>query len=338
MEKNVADNLLTLVDQYNKHFPTSFKKLDNMEKYSDDEDIFVSDRHYEKFMSFDESTTKVDLDIEVLKKYIAHTTNSLYSWKWHKKIYEIDSELSDLLLEQYIGDMQIESDIIRKLPFSGMCLHMNNYEDIFAIARIDYFKGDTKALYFTIFYNETVNEADEQDRITVPIVRIIPLIEGLTVAQCAQRVKYKLDSAEDEENARLFSIQLLNILMYILSASADVKKSITIPTLNIDRHRKKYKRVLEELEVFEVGFVIGETIRMHKNTNTSSNNKRKIDPFETRTGSTAFKCPHVRCGHWQHYWVGKRGCQTRILKWVHPCLVNTLTKESINVCVNPVKI
>lgn len=43
------------------------------------------------------------------------------------------------------------------------------------------------------------------------------------------------------------------------------------------------------------------------------------------------KSPHIRCGHWQHYWVGKKGTEERrrILKWVEETTVNCNNRQNL---------
>ena len=350
MEKNVANNLMALSNAFNRRMPTAFNALDSIDKYLD-EDIFLSVRDTERHV-----LTHIDdkHELRFTKMLFCRGLNAIYTWKWHKKIYEIDKDLESLLIEQYIGDMIMEPSILKKLPFNGMCIHMSTYEDIYVIITVDYIRaawasiikdqyksglGDNdKALYFHIYRADKLSkleDGDDEDMMTMlPVILSIPLIDNKTILECIDTISFKANSVSEKEDIKTYMMQVLNVLMYILSANADIRKrSINQSTLN--KKHKRYKKQLQGLEIFEVGFVLGETIRMNKNIS-----KRESDPFETRTGATTSKRPHVRCGHWQHYWTGKRSDPSqrrRVLKWIHPCLVNPVAKEAVDVYIHPVK-
>ena len=101
--------------------------------------------------------------------------------------------------------------------------------------------------------------------------------------------------------------------------------------------KSKYR----EISRWDVGNNVIKRIRNHKkahNTTTSSetdkeeNNNQTASPIERHHVT-----PHVRRGHWQSYWVGKKdGSEERrlVLRWKHFIYVNADGSDELPVTIN----
>ena len=70
-----------------------------------------------------------------------------------------------------------------------------------------------------------------------------------------------------------------------------------------------------------------------RNINETENNEKKLQKQHHIT-------PHVRRGHWQSYWIGKRdGSEERklVLRWKHFIYVNATEPEELPVMINCIK-
>lgn len=87
-----------------------------------------------------------------------------------------------------------------------------------------------------------------------------------------------------------------------------------------------------EIRKWDVGFVTGPALQAQKR-------RLQSEESPTRDGSHAPKRPHVRCGHWHHFWTGaKSDAENRrlVLKWLPPIFVGSVD-DDLPVVVHPVK-
>lgn len=114
----------------------------------------------------------------------------------------------------------------------------------------------------------------------------------------------------------------MQLLLYICAQNAEISEKI--------ESRKAYKKSLEnikdqfkEVRQFECGKKTSEIIR--KTFKTHSSEMADDEPqivFLQKTGNK--KRPHVRKGHWHHYWIGSKKGKNRQLKlnWIAPSIIH----------------
>lgn len=96
-----------------------------------------------------------------------------------------------------------------------------------------------------------------------------------------------------------------SLLLYLASVQTDVRSGG-----KTKRQRKAPRsKHVGEVELVDVGLAIGSAIRAYRDEKGGSG------------GSGGSMRPHVRRGHFHHYWIGSRADPERVLKWIHPVIV-----------------
>lgn len=115
---------------------------------------------------------------------------------------------------------------------------------------------------------------------------------------------------------------IVNTLLYILADNADVEV-VHAPSRNSRRGSPAKRRGKGTETVSEVGARIGARIR-------EARRLRNSGAASAATGRTVR--PHMRRGHYTHYWVGKRWPghpgDRRIVHYIEPVFVNGMTTDA----------
>lgn len=123
-----------------------------------------------------------------------------------------------------------------------------------------------------------------------------------------------------------FITKALQLVLYICAANADItenpeQKQITRKPAT----RTKPKDALREVRKWDVGYRIGSIIR--KSSEEDSVHEQRV----STSRKSSPKRPHVRKGHFHHYWIGSKSDNNRtlVLKWVAPMFINTALEEEL---------
>lgn len=109
----------------------------------------------------------------------------------------------------------------------------------------------------------------------------------------------------------------LQIILYICAENAEIAPNSE--QAFITRRTSTIKDRYAEIRKWDVGFRIGAAIRKY-------NRRYSPDDPDRTAGTHASPRPHMRRGHWHHYWVGSRSdpdTRKLILKWTPPTIVGT---------------
>lgn len=278
----------------------------------------------------------------------------LYIWRKDKVIYRLDHDLAEVLLEQAKAmdyDVELPIDFLMHLPHD--CVYIQT----------DIFQGSDG---FFVWLEYDVNRKEFELR--VQLVRddfssTIPFflhLSGHTLGDCIQegieqikqgemahrfldpeyneRLKMLnndpelslfreelaglLNEYQNYQDVQLFAVQTI---LYLVSENKEVEpnpeqKRIYRPVLKGATIKDKHR----EIDIEDVGVRIGATLRKYKykNSNTKSSSA-------TSTARSS-KRPHIRRGHWHHYWSGKKdGSEQRTLKlnWIAPTMIRADLKN-----------
>ena len=122
-------------------------------------------------------------------------------------------------------------------------------------------------------------------------------------------------------------------LLYLCAQNADLARTSPVPAVadHPSRDAKQAKKL--PVQSWSVGVRVGQTIKA---------NRRRYE----RTGGTsaphgthARPRPHLRSGHWSHFWTGKRDSadRERILKWIEPTYINAGSPDELPVTIRKVE-
>lgn len=114
-----------------------------------------------------------------------------------------------------------------------------------------------------------------------------------------------LEAAFRDQHADL-ARRACSLLLYLASFSPEIR-----PAGKTCRQRKAAgSERVGGAELFDVGFEIGSAIRSYRIAG------------EHRAGAGGRVRPHVRRGYFHHYWTGPRERREKVLRWIHPLVVN----------------
>lgn len=136
-------------------------------------------------------------------------------------------------------------------------------------------------------------------------------------------------AVHDRQLWQMFAIQLL---LYVLADNSD--KQPDEQQSKIFRPRKSGSKIKDkhsEIQIENVGVRIGATLRR---------SSRSVSPPSEKSEPTGNKRrPHMRRGHWHHYWTGARDSTDRKLKlnWIAPTMIHPEEGKMDEVVIHPVK-
>ena len=241
-----------------------------------------------------------------------HIVPALAAWRKSKEVYVFDKDLAVALYEQVV-DSKIPSNVLMSLPFYCVYIEAEPYR-FFAYLdqdsqtkvwelRFSRLLGDGKAsAYFLRIGNFTLKESIAEWVNNQPKVNF-----GQTFKMRQQLTDF--DPYSDALNKKAIG-EMLQLVLYICAENADVQQeesNVKTYHPSSGKPKDRYREVRE----WVVGARIGPSLRKQKSEVSG----------RTGTGSSSKKRPHIRRGHWHHYWTGRKPIQTLSLRWVAPFLV-----------------
>ena len=332
------DTPLRLVRLWPKMCPDCYESLDLCREAKDDGDMKWPDYCYLPInAAYTYLVTSLGLSDTQAAAGAAELT-ACWLWRRSKYIYSYDTDLASSLAEQ-VDDLKdtdvLPSELLLHLPHD--CIYIK------APALVAHTDG------FFVWDDYDVNREGAELRIswlhedmehTIP--QVLHILPGGTIGECVEDTKrttqehtlLPVTDAPAVETARtvLIAIQLL---LYLLSENAemDAQPQHTAARPAGSSHKKvvDISDKASEVNAFDVGIRIGSAIRKAQSHSMNSAKNNSDNSSGTRR-------PHVRRGHWHHYWTGPRtGEQTLILKWTAPTMIHPEQGTEDNVVVFPVK-
>lgn len=311
----MIDNTIPSV-MYNKWEKTGlYQNLSSCVKAKEDGKIYWDDNCYLPIAAAMES---LKYHGTPLTEASAVASELIACWLWgkDKTIYNFDNDLAAMLAEQAPSSMEdtIPSEILLHLPHHCQFIQTNV---------IDGFSGFFIFIEYDLDRHECelrFNLVRREDNKSIPMM--LHILPNKTTGEC-------IAAAYGEQNVNTISENTaicLQLLLYILSADADVRRS---PITSAARAKSK-KESKRQSNIMNVGVSIGRSIRM--SYGETSNNDA---PRKGHTGSYSSKRPHARRGHWHHYWSGASDNRNLILRWTAPTFIHS--GGNMNTTIIPVK-
>jgi hypothetical protein len=277
------------------------------------------------------------------KTFLAALTmlRPVVAWWPYKQIYSFPKEIRDILIAQKDASMNIPVQVLQNFPypcayfdvpfneFLGFFVHFDcrdegkQYLGIEFISKVnkDHFKFDG---YLELEINENITIEDETKR-------QIGLIHDEMPSHFLKMYEdgwdpVSSDMAQDSIEQTAIAMQFI---LYVCSNNAEIspdKRTEVNPKINEVGNRKD-TATANEVRNNICGQQFSIKIRQMKRSN------KGVSVINPNAHGTP-KSPHVRRGHWHHYWTGpKAGLRKLILNWVAPIFVHsedeTLPTENI---------
>lgn len=259
---------------------------------------------------------------------LAQCIAALAPWRINKEVYVVDPDLAQVLYEQG-DDLEIPGEFLLKLPYSafyieapGLSIGESTYHGFVVHLEFDVNNGDQELRFLYI------PTGDKDATVGLPL----HIDEGTISASLNHMWNEILANTADEGQSPLEGLKppreafdilkkSLQLILYILASNAEIvpdqeQKTITkrSPLVIRDQYR--------EIRKWDVGFYTGAAIRRLRESGTDSDNAVKTG------GLHASPRPHLRRGHWHHFWTGPKNEPMQrklILKWVSPVAIGSVT-------------
>lgn len=272
---------------------------------------------------------------------VAGLAVGLAGWRKYKNIFLVNQELAKELNAAELDDV-IPVEALDQLPYPYIYVQIEG-ENLGALVFREYdSKNGWNELRLYIIDEQaeilsqpilhlkpggTIREAmDEADEFGKANMKKFNLFAGMN-----EQMRTQLQAAfEDAYSvARKFTLDFMPLILYLCAENAEIsqpmaitgeKKSVQLEPINAPKDKAG------ELSFYPVGEEVGIRIRDYKkkqqDPDRNSINENGI-PKPNGKGGTK-KSPHVRRGHYHHYWLGSRTQGTRelVLRWIAPMFIH----------------
>lgn len=242
-----------------------------------------------------------------------------------KTIYEFDKTLFETLSDQ--TDLAVASDTLKRLPFrcAYICMPVKlagpqdtPMDGFFALKKENVIKClfvsvDTLA-FGQLDIHLDARTFEENEKLSIEEARRYGA-EFVRSPNCATTRASKL---------------VVQLLLYLCAANADVQERRPATQAKKTNKATTDKRPVRH---WDVGIRVGATIK--RNRSYAAKTQRKGSDHKQH----ARPRPHLRRGHWSHFWTGKRDSadRERILKWIEPVYINADTSDDLPTTIHRVK-
>ena len=247
---------------------------------------------------------------------------ALGAWRPTQTIYEFNPHLLEALLHTPItGD--IPHKVLHQLP--EWCVYIETpplpCHGFWAHLEWDMNKGHEELRLLFLFDNGPPHSL-------LPVIIYLggTIEEGIARAwESASRYVQALNQPlqlTDDPGSLGFDIlltkldSLVSVLLYLCTPDPDYKGATGHPKYPTPKKTKKGFRLFPAPgpRLIKVGDKIGARIKKHSSYPSTL---KEIDKSQRRSPR-----PHIRRGHWHHYWTGPRtGPRNLVIKWIHPLIV-----------------
>lgn len=246
-------------------------------------------------------------------------------WRRTKLIYEFDKTLVEELTAQ--TDLAVASEMLKRLPFECayiMTPNLFSYNDEPVDGFMCLKRHDVLQILFVAW-----NKKDGTTN------------EGLLDIHLDAKTLEESDKLSQEASVRRGLISehapsthtgngIIQLLLYLCAANADVQER------RPSASAKKANKAIDKRPVrhWDVGIRVGATIKRNRSSYSAKTQHKGGDHKQH-----ARPRPHLRRGHWSHFWTGKRDStdRERILKWIEPVYINADSPDDLPTTIHRVK-
>lgn len=259
-----------------------------------------------------------------------------WAWRQNKIVYAFDPDMAAALASQVedVADTDIlPAELLMHLPYP--CIYIK------APGLLEYMDGFWAWVDF-----DTNREAPELriqwvfDTMDASVPQVIHIIPGATILECIldtlqttlEHTREPVDISRPLEGAQIV-LMAIQLLLYLLADNADIDDAPApqIHVINSRKTRQTGETSIQdkagEVKAKNVGVRIGAAFRR----------SRAGSYHGTSAGTGNAKRPHMRRGHWHHYWRGQKDARELTLKWTAPTMIHADVGDLDNVIVYPVK-
>lgn len=255
---------------------------------------------------------------------LGYALTNIFEGAWlkdAKTIYDFDKTLFETLSDQ--TDLSVASDTLKRLPFrcAYICMPVKlagpqdtPMDGFFALRKEDVIKclfvsTDTMA-FGQLDIHLNAKTFEENEKLSVEEAR-----------------RYGAEFVRSPNSATTRASKLVvQLLLYLCAANADVQER---------RPSTTAKKATDKRPVrcWDVGVRVGATIKRNRSSYAAHTTHHADHKQHARPR------PHLRRGHWSHFWMGKRDSENRerVLKWIEPIYINANSPDDLPTTIHKVK-
>ena len=278
---------------------------------------------------------------------------ALAPWRLSKQVYRLDPDMEKLLTDQ--DDTSIPGEILYHLPFP--CFYVELTSDAVSFNNVH---------GFFVHLEDDVKEHEHELRFLFvdkdgKVIFGYPIHIGAGTIRESQNQMLStaknnmpemgetLDLLKNSRAAVAMEAQVakcLQIVLYLCASNKEVtpRENAAETTQSEPKtpeqepepsdewkiRQSEVKDRYQELRQWDVGIRVGAAIRMSQETKQAA----------SQGGTHASPRPHMRRGHWHHFWTGKRndpGNRVLVLHWIPPLAINADHKTEAVIRIQDVK-
>lgn len=248
---------------------------------------------------------------------------AIAAWRQSKEVYTFDPDLAEVLYDQS-EDTKIPCDILMQLPFFCVYIDSGKYR-FFSHLEHDQNDGRWELRFARIMNNGKfsrgylhLGDYTLSESIAAGIDESMRQMERAETDEefksyLEQSSRQEDDCGSDVLNQKVLG-EMLQLVLYICADNADVRQSgENQRTYRKPKHDSDVKDKYREVRKWDTGFYVGSSLRSARSQSSS---------HDGSGGTAGRKRPHMRRGHWHHFWRGSQGNRELVLHWVLPIMVN----------------
>lgn len=265
----------------------------------------------------------------------AQQVAALCVWRKSKEVFVFDEDMEQLLSEQD-APLSIPSEILLQLPYPGFYIQMNNLS-----------LNNTKYHGFFVHLEYDVNTQSPELRLLFvvdnlssfgyPVHLDVPDLET-SIQKTLEEAARNINDIQDKElkefsqewfdnnwyktdELNLFLRKALQAVLYVCAVNADVSPNKEQTTTTKRSTTGVIRDRYAEIRKWDVGIRVGTSVRLYKKEHPADS--KQAEAQERQDNHYPVR-PHIRRGHWHHYWTGKKSnseSRKLILKWTAPTYV-----------------
>lgn len=247
-------------------------------------------------------------------QFIALNIKLIHNWAIYKQVYKFDVDWAKYLCEEFDTERKLHLEILYdKLPFHSFYID-NQFE---------YINRKFDGIFIDLGYETTYPWGTNYPTITICFVTddeefttswtSIPLMPNMSVEEIFKLLNENYNYLVDNvEGHTILTSTALALLFYLCADNKDfeVRKG------NSPKEAYEIKKTAKKgIKQASIGMRLGNTIRQNKV-------KYVYESNEHNKGSK--KSPHIRGGHYHHFWTGKKdGSEERklIMHYIEPTFI-----------------
>lgn len=282
----------------------------------------------------------MDINKQIKQKVVsdAGLMAAIAPWRLYKQIYEFAPETESMLFDQ-ADDCKIPVEVLKNLPYPCIYISVKTIKSIdgfFVYVESDVNTGRLELRLLI------VKDDEEFFPIIIHLKERATLYDGIKEAQKeAIRVGklnygdiaiHQIKKEDLADDILLLAAPILQMVLYICAQNTEIKPDkIQEKIYRMPKSREYIKDKYSEIRKYQCGEEFAKKIRVTYRESYVNYNYMKAS-----SGVGSSKSPHVRRGHWHHYWSGKKDNKALILKWQPPTFIHgdKINPDEKNVDIN----